>query len=358
MTCAVKIGRDARRQLPSDGLSLSNTANRANSTPMGSSLADCILVPLPRVSDSRGCLSFVEGGRHIPFHVARLFYMYGMARDTIRGGHAHRECAQFLIAQEGEFSIELNDGTSTQSLLLRHPHEGLYIPPGIWVTLKSLSERGVVTALASAPYVESDYLRDFGGFLEWKRAQSEPIHLSNDRIVVRPYRNPDAAAFSRSAIESAPEAGRWLKWCTPEYDEQRAARYIREAELDRIGKQAFSFGIFEAGSGGNHLGGVSLNRLDWTSRSANLGYWVATRASGRGVGTQAAALMCRFGFEQLGLARIEILVEVGNKPSRAVAVRIGAKPEGILRNRIAQGDAHVDAELFSLLPGDIARGSL
>jgi|GEM_PF-1177795 len=320
---------------------------------MGSSLTDCVLVPLPRVSDTRGSLSFVEGGNHVPFHVARLFYMYGMARNTVRGGHAHRECAQFLIAQEGEFEIELNDGTSVHHLLLSHPHEGLYIPPGIWVTLKSLSERGVVTALASAPYAESDYLRNFEGFLEWKRRNSLPIRLSNERIVVRPYRNSDAAAFSCSAIESAPEAGRWLKWCTVEYDEQRASRFIREAELDRIGRRAFSFGIFKTGSDDIHLGGVSLNRVDWTSASANLGYWVATRASGQGVGTQAAELMCRFGFDHLGLSRIEVLVELGNNPSRAVALRIGAVSEGILRSRIADGATRADAELFSLLPGDL-----
>lgn len=320
---------------------------------MGSSLTDCILVPLPRVSDNRGSLNFVEGGNHVPFQVARLFYMYGMARNTVRGGHAHRECAQFLIAQEGEFDIELNDGTSVHHLLLKHPHEGLYIPPGIWVTLRSLSERGVVTALASAPYAESDYLRNFEGFREWKRKNSLPIRLSNERIVVRPYRNSDAAAFSRSAIESAPEAGRWLKWCTVEYDEQRSSRFIREADLDRIGRRAFSFGIFKAGLDDIHLGGVSLNRVDWTSGSANLGYWVATRASGQGVGTQAAELMCRFGFEHLGLSRIEVLVQLGNNPSRTVALRIGAVSEGILRSRVADGATRADAELFSLLPGDL-----
>jgi len=320
---------------------------------MEASLSDCALIPLPRISDARGSLCFAEGGNHVPFHIARVFYMYGMSRNTVRGGHAHRECAQFLIAQEGEFEITLSDGTDERTLLLTQPDQGLHIPPGIWVRLRSLTDQAVVTALASAPYVESDYLRDFDEFIAWRWEQQAHPPLTAQSILLRPYQTSDAPAFSRSAIESAPVAGRWLNWCTPDYDETRAARYIRDAEADRLCKRAYSFGIFQSGAEGAHFGGVALNRIDWSARCANLGYWVATRASGRGLGYQAAAMACRFGFEQLGLARIEILIEVGNAPSRAVALRIGASSEGILRKRLPRGKSGADAELFSLLPGEL-----
>ncbi len=320
---------------------------------MDTSLSDCALILLPRISDSRGSLSFVEIGSHVPFHAARLFYLYGMPRNTVRGGHAHRECAEFLIAPEGEFEITLHDGVAEQTFLLSQPDRGLHIPSGLWISLRSLTDRGIVTALASAPYLEADYLRTFDEFLAWKREQVTQLRLAAGPLLLRSYQVSDAASFSQSAIRSAAEVGQWLAWCTPAYDEAVATRYIRDAACDRLGRKAFSFGIFQAGEDGCHLGGVALNRIDWAGRCANLGYWVATHAAGRGVGSLAAERICRFGFEELGLARIEILVEVGNAPSRAVALRIGARPEGILRNRLQRGGTSADAELFSLLPGEL-----
>ena len=325
---------------------------------MGALLADCVLIPIPRISDARGSLRFVEGASHVPFHVARVFCVYDLPRGTVRGGHAHRECAQLLIAQEGEFEITLTDGSSGKTLTLSEADRGLYIPPGIWVTLKSIADRSVVIVLASAPHRESDYLRSHEDFLQWRREQTGLALQTDGSCLLRPYRVSDAAAFSRSVIESAPVAGRWSSWCTPEFDESCAARLIREAGADRLARRAFAFGIFEAGDAGEHLGGVSLNRIDWPLRSANLGYWVATRATGRGIGTRAAAAICRYGFESLGLARIEVMVEVGNARSRSVALRLGAQCEGILRNRLPRGEGRADAELFGLLPEDLRRNGL
>ena len=317
------------------------------------SVNDCSLIKLPCITDARGSLSFVEGGRHVPFEVARLFYMYNFPRDTVRGGHAHRECAQFLIAQQGQFRITLHDGTEERIVDLDRPDCGLHIPPGIWVTLHAITDQSVITALASAPYVEADYLRSFEGFLAWKRDADQPVTLESAGIIVRPYQFSDASAFSDSARSSAAEVGKWLAWCTPDYDVARAEAYIRSSHVDSTSRKAYAFGIFRSGAAGAHLGGIALNRIDWPARTANLGYWVATHASRQGIGTRAAWLACRFGFERLGLGRIEILAETGNAPSRAVALRLGARFEGILRSKVRRADTPVDLELYSLLPGEL-----
>ncbi len=321
------------------------------------SVHDCSLIKLPCIADARGSLSFVEGGRHVPFEVARLFYMYNFPRDTVRGGHAHRECAQFLIAQQGQFRITLHDGSEERIVDLDRPDCGLHIPPGIWVTLRAITDQSVITALASAPYVEADYLRNFDGFLAWKRDADQPVLLESGGVCIRPYQLSDAPGFSDSARSSAAEVGKWLAWCTPEYDVARAEAYIRASQVDATSRKAFAFGIFRPGPSGAHLGGIALNRIDWPARTANLGYWVATHASRQGVGTRAAWLACQFGFEQLSLGRIEILAETGNAPSRAVALRLGARFEGILRSKVRRAGDPVDLELYSLLPGELAEQS-
>ncbi len=319
---------------------------------MSTTINDCSLIQLPRVVDSRGALSFVEGGRQVPFAVARLFYMYDFPKGTRRGGHAHKECHQFLIAQEGGFEITLHDGVKERTVQLNRPDQGLHIPPGVWVSLTSLTERAVITALASAVYVESDYLREFNGFLDWKRRNPLMARLAEGAILVRPYQLKDVAAFAASARASAPEVSRWLPWCRPDYDEEKAAAYIRAVNQYSSQATEFSFGVFTNDVVEEHLGGVSLNRIEWGAGCANLGYWMATHASGKGRGTGAAALMCRFGFQTLGLHRIQIQVEVGNEPSRRLAERLGGRLEGILRQRIRNGDTWADAFVYGLLAGD------
>jgi RimJ/RimL family protein N-acetyltransferase len=320
---------------------------------MGSSVTDCSLITLPRITDAGGSLGFVEAGRHVPFGVARFFYIQHIPRDAVRGGHAHRECAQFLIALEGRFKVTLHDGTEERNVDLDRPDRGLHIPAGIWVTLHSLTEHSVIIALASAPEVEADYLRSFDGFLAWKRDRDFPIILEASGITLRPYRPADTLAFCDSARASAPEVGRWLSWCTPDYDLARAEAYILSSQVDLASRKVFGFGIFRSGPGGNHLGGVALNRIDWAARSANLGYWVATHASRQGIGSRAAWLACRFGFGQLGLERIEILADPGNAPSRAIALRLGARLEGVLRRKVRRGGEPADLELYSLLPEEL-----
>jgi RimJ/RimL family protein N-acetyltransferase len=148
-----------------------------------------------------------------------------------------------------------------------------------------------------------------------------------------------------------------LSWCTADYDTANASAYIRRDCRSNGRRSEYSFGVFEPAEGGSHAGGISINRIDWEARCGNLGYWVATRAARRGIGSAAVALGCRFAFEKLALRRIEFWVAAGNLASRRVAEKVGARHEGTLRDRIRHGEGWLDAELFGLVAGDIGAAS-
>lgn len=134
-------------------------------------VTDCRLIELPTKSDPRGSLSFIESGKQIPFVTQRLFHLHGLPSGSERGGHAHRECHQCLIAMSGEFTITLDDGESKVSFTLDTPSKALHVVPGIWVDLKSLTDSGVLAVLASHGYDEADYLRQYDGFLSFKKSR-------------------------------------------------------------------------------------------------------------------------------------------------------------------------------------------
>lgn len=132
------------------------------------SVADCRLIPFPSFTDDRGCLSFAEGEQHVPFKIARVFLVHQLHAGTERGHHAHRECEFVLIAAHGEFEITLDDGEEKSAFRLTEPNGGLHLPPGIWTSFRCLTEGGVLVSLASAPFRESDYIRDLHEFENWR----------------------------------------------------------------------------------------------------------------------------------------------------------------------------------------------
>jgi hypothetical protein len=123
------------------------------------------LIDLPVISDPRGDLTFVEGERHIPFRIARVYYLYNVPVDAERGGHAHRELEQVIFALSGSFRITVDDGRERAEYWLRNPRKGLYIRRMIWREMDSFSQGAVCMVLASHPYDEGDYLRDYNDFL-------------------------------------------------------------------------------------------------------------------------------------------------------------------------------------------------
>jgi glyoxylate utilization-related uncharacterized protein len=125
----------------------------------------CRLIALPKITDPRGNLTFIEGGRHVPFEIKRVFYLYDVPGGADRGGHALRTCQQFLIALSGSFDVVLQDGEQKQRYHLNRSYYGLYIPPMVWREMENFSSASVCLSLASTAYDEADYYRDFEHYL-------------------------------------------------------------------------------------------------------------------------------------------------------------------------------------------------
>jgi dTDP-4-dehydrorhamnose 3,5-epimerase-like enzyme len=126
---------------------------------------ECTVIELPKISDVRGSLSFIESFHHIPFEIKRVFYLYDVPGGAIRAGHALKTCEQFLIALSGSFEVVIDDGVSRCEYLLNRAYKGLLIPPQYWRELKNFSSGSVCLVLASQPYDEGDYFSDYEEFV-------------------------------------------------------------------------------------------------------------------------------------------------------------------------------------------------
>jgi WxcM-like, C-terminal len=129
------------------------------------SVHDCRIIELPKISDPRGNLTFIEGQRHIPFDIQRMYYLYDVPGGAERGGHAHKALHQLIIAMSGSFDVLLDDGREKKHFHLNRSYYGLYVCPFIWRELNNFSSGSVCVVLASNTYDEADYYRDFPDFL-------------------------------------------------------------------------------------------------------------------------------------------------------------------------------------------------
>ncbi|MCE5224235.1 MAG: FdtA/QdtA family cupin domain-containing protein [Porphyromonadaceae bacterium] len=129
------------------------------------SIKDCQIIDLPKITDSRGNLSFIEGNVHVPFDIKRVYYLYDVPGGAERGGHAHIKLQQLIIAISGSFDIILKDGFETKRYHMNRSYYGLHIPSMIWRELDNFSSGSVCLVLASTVYEESDYIRDYRQFL-------------------------------------------------------------------------------------------------------------------------------------------------------------------------------------------------
>lgn len=128
------------------------------------SLQHCKIIDLPKVEDPRGNLTFIETGRHVPFDIRRVYYLYDVPGGSHRGGHAHKNLHQLLIAMSGSFDIALDDGRTKFKYNMNRSYYGLYIPPMIWREIDNFSSGSVCMVLASEHYDENDYFRDYDEF--------------------------------------------------------------------------------------------------------------------------------------------------------------------------------------------------
>src|SRR5690242_18364654 len=131
-----------------------------------SSVFDCSVIELPRISSLSGSLTPVTGGVQIPFKIARSYYLYDIPGGETRGGHAHRDLQQLIVAASGSFDVLLDDGSNKRVIHLNRPYFGLYMPNMIWRELLGFSSGGICLVLASQVYREDDYFRNYDEFKE------------------------------------------------------------------------------------------------------------------------------------------------------------------------------------------------
>jgi dTDP-4-dehydrorhamnose 3,5-epimerase-like enzyme len=128
------------------------------------SIDDCKLLELPVIQNPQGNLTFIEEERHVPFPIARVYYLYDVPGGATRGGHAHRDLEQLIVAISGSFDVIVDDGSGRRTITLNRSRIGLHLPPMIWRELVNFSSGSVCMVLASAYYDEADYYREYGEF--------------------------------------------------------------------------------------------------------------------------------------------------------------------------------------------------
>lgn len=122
------------------------------------------IINLPKILDRRGNLSFIEGNNHIPFSIARTYWIYDVPGGEVRGGHAYRENEEFVVALSGSFDVVLNDGEKEYRFHLNRSYNGVYIPKMMWRELDNFSTNALALVLSSNIYDVGDYIRDFEEF--------------------------------------------------------------------------------------------------------------------------------------------------------------------------------------------------
>lgn len=173
------------------------------------------------------------------------------------------------------------------------------------------------------------------------------ITLHAGSIALRTWRPADADALFAAACESLDSVGRWLPWCHADYQYEDAVRWIEHCEVARQTGVRHAFAIWTSATE-ELLGGVGFSQIDAKSRIANLGYWIRQNRQGHGFAASASRRLLPFGFEQLGLRRIEVRVMPANRASRRTAEIIGARFEGIVAGGLRVAGASHDAAIYSL----------
>lgn len=135
---------------------------------MKSTFSDVKLLNLPKIEDPRGNLSFIEEKQHIPFKIARTYWIYDVPGGQIRGGHAFKEQQEFIVAISGSFDVVIDNGVKKQTYSLNRSYYGLYIPAGLWRQMENFSTNSLAMVISSTEFSENDYIREYTDFLKFK----------------------------------------------------------------------------------------------------------------------------------------------------------------------------------------------
>jgi dTDP-4-dehydrorhamnose 3,5-epimerase-like enzyme len=142
------------------------------------------IIQLPKVEDVRGNLTFIEANRHVPFEIKRVYYLYDVPGGESRGGHAHKQLQQFIIAATGSFDVILDGGSSQERYNLNRSYYGLYIPPMVWRELDNFSSGSVCLVLVSDYFDEEDYIREHDVFRKHVQAQQNENEYSGGSVML------------------------------------------------------------------------------------------------------------------------------------------------------------------------------
>ena len=136
--------------------------------PKKSTVYNCSVLQLPKIHNRAGNITPLDSGYNLPFDIERIYYLYDIPGGESRGGHAHKELEQLIVAASGSFDILLDDGINKKVITLNQPYIGLYICPGIWRELINFSSGAICLVLASHKYDENDYIRDYTEYKTFK----------------------------------------------------------------------------------------------------------------------------------------------------------------------------------------------
>jgi len=148
---------------------------------MKNSIYDCVILPLSKIHNRAGNITIVEGQKNIPFDVRRIYYLYDIPGGENRGGHAHKELYQLIVAASGSFNVLLDDGQNKKIITLNKPDYGLMVVPGIWRELFEFSSGAICLVLASQKYDQEDYIRSYDQFTNFRASTTEGISWSRSR---------------------------------------------------------------------------------------------------------------------------------------------------------------------------------
>jgi oxalate decarboxylase/phosphoglucose isomerase-like protein (cupin superfamily) len=133
-----------------------------------STVYDACIIELPKIHNIAGNITAVNGQIEVPFDIQRVYYLYDVPGGESRGGHAHKNLHQLILAGSGSFDLIVSDGKIKKTITLNRPYYGVYLPPGLWRELDNFSTGSICLVLASEVYSEEDYIRDFEAFTAWK----------------------------------------------------------------------------------------------------------------------------------------------------------------------------------------------
>lgn len=170
-------------------------------------------------------------------------------------------------------------------------------------------------------------------------------------ILLRPFRDSDIDRFLEAIHESHVQLTQYMTWCHDNYTREETATFVCSRDHEWAEGRDFTF-VIEDVENKVVLGTIGLNQINYGNRLANLGYWIRTSCTGRGIASRATQMVAKFGLEEVGLQRVEIVVAVDNVPSQRVAEKAGATYEGTLRNRILIHGRPFDAKMYSIIPSD------